>query len=147
MEKDNIQIDKDSLALLDGFVDSVCEELHLDNYYATISVSLNNAVRYALSKGSENVVLSYGHYEKGVAFSLSCNECVFGDFLSDGARLTETPTSEMPFLVSTLSDGVQPLPDGRTLRILFSVQGISPRECASRIATLEKFYQPALVEA
>ena len=147
MEKAMIQMDISNIALLDGFVEEVCEEHHLDNYYATIAVAVTNAVQYALAKDSEKVALSCGHYDKGICFTLSCAEGTFDTFLAEGSTLTYMPTSEMSFLIKTLADDLLVTTDGSTLQVRFAVQGIAPRECAARIALLEKFYQPALVEA
>ena len=147
MEKAMIQLDNANIAILDNFVEAVCEERHIDNYYATIAVAVTNAVQYALAKDCGKVALSCGHYDKGICFSLSCTGGVFGGFLSEGMTLSDMSTSEMAFLTNTLSDGLQVDAEGSTLQVFFAVQGIDPRECANRIAVMEKFYQPALVEA
>lgn len=147
MEKAMIQLDNANIAILDNFVEAVCGERHIDNYYATIAVAVTNAVQYALAKDCGMVALSCGHYDKGICFSLSSAEGTFDAFQSEGSMLTEAPTSEMAFLTHTLADDLLIATDGSTLQVRFAVQGIAPRECAARIAVLEKFYQPALVEA
>ena len=147
MEKAMIQLDSANMAMVDSFVGAVCEEQHLDNYYATIAVAVTNAAQYALAKDTGKVSLSCGHYDKGISFSLSCAKGTFDTFLAEGTMLTDMPTSEMSFLTKTLADDLLVATDGSTLQVRFAVQGIAPRECAARIAVLEKFYQPALVEA
>lgn len=147
MEKAMIQLDSANVAMADGFVEAVCGEQHLDNYYATIAVAVTNAVQYALAKDGGKVTLTCGHYDKGICFSFSCAEGTFDTFLAEGTTLTDSPASEMSFLTKTLADDLLVAIDGSTLQVRFAVQGIAPRECAARIAVLEKFYQPALVEA
>ena len=147
MEQAILQLNNSNMASMDAFIEAVCEERHLDTYFATIAVAVSNAVRYALAMGCGTLSLSCNHYDKGVCFTLSCAEGVFGSFLSEGTMLTDAPTSEMTFLTNTLSDDLRVGADGSTLEIYFAVQGIDPRECASRIAVMEKFYQPALIEA
>lgn len=147
MEKAMIQLDNANIAILDNFVEAVCEERHIDNSYATIAVAVTNAVQYALAKDGGKVALSCGHYDKGICFSLLSAEGTFDAFQSEGSMLTEAPTSEMAFLTRTLADDLLVATDGSTLQVRFAVQGIAPSECAARIAVLEKFYQPALVEA
>lgn len=147
MEKSMIQLDNANMAMMDNFVEAVCEERHLDNYYATIAVAVTNAVRYALAKGCGKVTLACGHYDKGICFTLSGAGEAFGTFLTEGMPLTEAPTSEMSFLTHTLADDIHVAPDGSSLQLMFAVRGIDPKECATRIAIFQKFYQPALVEA
>lgn len=147
MEKAKIQLDNANMTQLDGFVEAVCEELHLDNYYATMSVAVTKAVEYAFAKGNSAASLSCGHCNQGIAFTLQCVDGTFANLTTDAAQLTDSPTSERAFLLKTLADDLQVDTNGSTLQVHFAVQGISPRECANRIAVLEKFYQPALIEA
>lgn len=147
MEKANIQLDNANMTRMDSFVEAVCDEWHLDNYYATISVAVTNAVEYAMAKGNATVMLSYGHCDKGIGFTLYCKEGTFGTLMTEMSAVTDLPASETSFLVKTLSDDLRVAADGTTLQVIFAVQGIDPRDCAARIAVLEKFYQPTLVEA
>ena len=147
MEKAKIQLDNANMTQLDGFVEAVCEELHLDNYYATVSVAVTKAVEYAFAKGNPSMSLACGRYYQGISFSLQCTDGTFANLTTDAAQLTNSPTSEMAFLLKTLADDLQGDTNGSTLHVHFAIQGISPRECSNRIAVLEKFYQPALIEA
>lgn len=142
-----IHSDKSDTTLVDTFVEAICEEQHLDNYHATIAVSVTNAVEYALAFGCQTLTLSCSHYPKGICFAVSGDSHCFDGFNNNVSLLTENPASEQAFLVNTLPDAVKVTDEANTLQLLFAVRGISPKECASRIAIFEKFYQPALVEA
>lgn len=147
MEKAAIQLCSTNLTMLDGFIEAVCEEHHLDNYYATISVAVTKAVEYAMDKGTAVMDLSFGHYNKGIYFKLNTPTGVFTSLPREAADITLSSEAECSFLVTTLSDQVQVLDNGDTLQVMFAVQGIDPNECVNRIAILKNFYQPVHVES
>lgn len=147
MEKAAIQLCSTNLTMLDGFIEAVCEEHHLDNYYATISVAVTKAVEYAMDKGTAVMDLSFGHYNKGIYFKLNTPTGVFTSLPREAADVTLSSEAECSFLVTTLSDQVQVLDNGDTLQVMFAVQGIDPNECVNRIAILKNFYQPVHVES
>ena len=147
MEKAAIQLCSTNLTMLDGFIEAVCGEHHLDNYYATISVAVTKAVEYAMDKGTAVMDLSFGHYNKGIYFKLNTSTGVFTSLPREAADITLSSEAECSFLVTTLSDQVQVLDNGDTLQVMFAVQGIDPNECVNRIAILKNFYQPVHVES
>ena len=147
MEKAAIQLCSTNLTMLDGFIEAVCEEHHLDNYYATISVAVTKAVEYAMDKGSDVMDLSFGHYNKGIYFKLKSPREVFATLPRETTDMTLSSEGECSVLITTLSDQVQVLDNGDTLQVMFAVQGIDSSECVNRIAILEKFYQLVRVES
>ena len=147
MEKISIQLYKDYSARLDNFVDAVCGEQHLDNYYAAISVAVHSAVDFAMDSGADVATLAWGHSARGTEFVLRTAEARFASVQAVAADLATSVEAEKAFLLTTLADEVSVEEEGRALRLSFAVRGIDPHECAARIATLQRFYQPALVEA
>lgn len=151
MESIVIQSDIVNMVLAENFVDAICDERHLDNYYATISVPVLKAVENAILFGSKNnskssVTLSCDYYRGGIVFTIQAPESCFAE-IPNGDIPPAGSFQEAMFLVGMLADEVKPSDDGCSLQIKFAIQGIKPEEAAQRIAVLEKFYMPEVVEA
>ena len=137
MEKFVLQLDSLDLVRVDNFVRAICDENHIDNYYATISVSVTKAVESAFASGSENqkcnhVALSFGYSPKGITFKVTSKQ----------GLLNPSDLS----IISMLADEVELLDDDSSLQMTFAIRGIDHKEAAQRVATLEHFYHPAPAE-
>lgn len=133
MEKLVLQSDNTDFIGVDTFIHAVCEANYINNYFATISVPVMNAIQCAVSCGLENqeITLSFDYFSKGIVFSVACQ---YGSFVSE----------ELLFVVRMLSDDVEVADDGRTLKMFFNVRGIDAREAAQRVSVLNHYSQQAV---
>lgn len=133
MEKLVLQSDNTDFIGVDAFIHAVCETNYVNNYFATISVPVMNAIQCAVSCCSENqeITLIFDYFSKGIAFAVAC-QC--GSFVSE----------ELLFVVRMLSDDVEVADDGRTLKMFFNVRGIDAREAAQRVSVLNHYFRQAV---
>lgn len=150
MEKLVIQTDVDDLLPLDNFIEAVCDVYHLDNYSATMAVPVVRAVECVLSECKNNsvktdVVLSSDFCREGIYFAVE-SQCEIFQGITEGDAFSLLSQNESFFMIRTLADKVRVSEDGKLLKMIFAVRGISKREILSRISTLQKFYAPYLAE-
>lgn len=118
------------------FVGALCSDMHIDNYCATIAVAVSKAAEYAVAF-SQSLLVTFDFCRGGVCFTVSSDQPCFGQSSADESML----------MAKMLSDQVEVYDEGRAVRLMFAVEGISSREAVQRQMVLEKFYAPALVDA
>lgn len=136
MEKLVVQSDIANIPCVGDFVGIVCSDLHIDNYCATIAVAVSKAAEYAVAF-STNLAVTSELCRGGVRFTVAADQSCFVEGMSD----------ESVLMAKMLSDQFEVVDEGRAIRLMFAVEGISSREAAQRQQVLEKFYAPVLVEA
>lgn len=148
MEKIVIQKHKVSIRKVEDFIAAVCYENHLDNYHATISVPVLQAVEFALNHcNTENdtIVITSDYCREGIFFSIKTD---IDDLFNQDSDALPSPALQADSfsLIQMLSDKVEVLDWGRMLRLIFHLRGIALTERDRRVAVLDSFFHRALVE-
>lgn len=151
MEKLIIQSDKNNIIEVEKFVTVVCDTFNINNYAATISMSLLQAVENAIVHGNKNetdrtVTITADYCRGGVFFTVSDQGEGF-DFEHYGKMPVNEDKGTGIYLMKTLSDKITFSDNGSTVRLDFFVNGIDPCQALERIMTLRKFYLPVTVNA
>lgn len=137
MERIELHADDSYMIQLDAFVRAICESNHIYNYYATIWVSIAEAVNDALffednGNESRSVEVAFDYCPQGVLFSVRGVEECFNKYDDS--------------LIRVLADKTEVSDSASTLLLTFAVRGIDFGEAASRVSVLNHFYHPALTE-
>lgn len=145
MEQLIIQSNTNYQVALDNFIRAICEDNHVDNYYATISLPVTNSVEMALAQSSQ-VVLIFDYCTTGVKFSVR-SSASFMSGISINQDFEADPTNSSAFLLSMLTDEAEVLDEGRQVDLIFHIRGIDNHEAHRRALVLEKFFvaSPTLV--
>ena len=150
MEKLIIQSDTSKLIEVERFVSAVCDTYNINNYAATISMSLLQAVENAIVHGNGNdaskqVTVTSDYCKGGVYFTVS-DEGVGFNFEKFGT-IPEEGSGTGIYLMKTLSDKMSFSNNGSTVRLDFVVNGIEASRALERIVTLRNHYAPRFVNA
>lgn len=146
-----IQLNKNTVRQAEDFIAAICYENHLENYLATMTVPVLNAVEQVLGKKEmcsceESVALKCEYCQEGISFIISsADKCFFGN---PADSLPTSPlSSDAVYMAQLLADEIEVLDEGKTLRMVFYVRGIDATESSRRISVLNHFYARALVVA
>ncbi len=151
MENIKIQSDISNLVKIEQFIDAVCDNMNIHNYFATISMAVLQAVENAIVHGNHSdaaktVSLKYAKCKGGIAFIVEDEGKGF-----DWNNYSELPLEEGQgdgiFLMKTLSDSCVYSKGGRKVRLEFMIQGIDASRSLERAATLQKFFAPRQINA
>ena len=139
MERIVIQKDNVNLQHVDAFIRSICDNCHIDNYYATISVAVTKSIEAALSceandRTDADVRVDFAYSPYGILFTVvNSTEC-----FDMGNESMELP--------SLLADKVVVSDDRSQVQLFFSVRGIDADEASRRVSVLNQFYKVAAAE-
>lgn len=140
MEKLVIQPDIKDITAVDNFVKAICDRNRIINYYATISIPVRKAVENAIQGGSTfGMSILFSYCQGGFAFTVQCGHPCFYPIRSDQVPSAGS-LEESAYLINVLSDRVEILDEGCTLRMTFNVKGIDADEAFGRAQTLKQFY-------
>jgi len=140
MERIVLQSDNTDMIRVDGFIRTICDDNHIYNYYATISVAvtrmLDRATTYSVdSHVSSGVSLGFDFCSQGIIFSIVGSKGCFSE-KDDSLNIARMLSDEV-----TVSD------DRSKVELVFEVRGIDGHEAKRRVAILQKFYHsvPAVI--
>ncbi|MBR1850632.1 MAG: ATP-binding protein [Bacteroidales bacterium] len=151
MQSITIQSDTENLPQVEALLSHFCDQSRIDNYYATISVAVMQAVENAivhgnLSQPDKQVTVCADYCPGGVCFVVSDQGQGF-----DHTRYTDLPQADNPgtglFIMRSLADRVVFADGGRTVRLEFFILGIDSTRARSRSAVLQRFYATKMVDA
>lgn len=151
MEKLIIQSDINKIIDVERFVSAVCDTYNINNYAATISMSLLQAVENAIVHGNHNdpskqVTIISDQCRGGVYFSVSDQGQGF-DYSPYGSIPASENRGTGIYLMKTLSDKLSFQDNGRTVRLDFYINGIEASYALERIVTLRNYYASRMVHA
>lgn len=151
MEKLVIQSDICNLVEVERFVSAVCDTYNINNYAATISMSLLQAVENAITHGNKNDT------SKSVTImSDLCRGGLFFTVSDEGAGFNYDNFGFMPegegkgmgiYLMKTLSDKLSFQDNGSKVRLDFVINGIEASRAFERLVMLHNYYAPRYVNA
>lgn len=136
MENIEIQNNTNTEVAVNNFIEAICDDNHIYNYFATISMAVLPVVQAALQHSSK-VMLNFDYTPSGPIFSIHSDDICF-------SRDSEI-FADMFLFVEMLSDKYQLEDDGHTLQLLFAIRGIDAQEALRRTSVLERFYVPVQV--
>lgn len=140
MERALIQNNTSSIEQIENFVRAVCDDNHIPNYFATISVPVLKAAEYAFHHNANSpLTIFFEQCRGGIRFIVQSDYQCFEKTHSSGIPPTGSD-EELLYLVNILSDELEVLDGGCGLQLTFDVLGIAPQEVAHRIHILENFY-------
>lgn len=143
MEKVVIQSDTANMQEVECFLDHICDAYNINNYAATITMSLLQAVENAIVHGNggdeqKTVTITFDTYRGGVEFVVE-DQGVGFDFEQFGA-LPQQGRGEGLFLMKSLSDELTFENGGSRVRMRYVINGIEPSRALERIVVLNNFY-------
>lgn len=141
MEKLVIQVDKSNIPLVDNFLRAICDNNHIVNYYATISVPIMKAMEVVerISPASSLSIL-FDYLRGGITFTVQTDSPCFLS-VENATENSDDEFADAAFLITLLSDHTKVTDEGRTLQIFFDVRGIDASEAFARVQVLEHFYE------
>lgn len=149
MEKLIIQSDTSNMVEVERFVSAVCDTYNINNYAATISMSLLQAVENAIVHGNSNdpskkVTVMCDLCRGGIFFVISDEGQGF-DYEKYGSIPENDESGTGIYLMKTLSDRISFSNSGSSVRLEFVVSGIEASKALERIVTLRNHYAHRLV--
>lgn len=140
MERAIIQNNTSSIERIENFVRAVCDDNHIPNFFATISVPVLKAAELAFHVNPvSQIIIIFEHCRGGVRFTIQAGSPCFEMPLS-----SEIPPSgseeESLYLVKILTDQMSVLDNGCDLQMTFYLMGIDFCEAAYRVQVLKNFY-------
>lgn len=144
MENLAIQSNKDNIVRVEEFISRFCDTKNIPNYYATISMSVLQAVENAIVHGNESnsskkVIIEAGDCRGGVYFVVKDEGQGF-DWSSYGNLPAEGDKGDGIFLMRMLSDNLSYEDGGRTVKMEFVVRGIDESHSTGRQNNLQRFF-------
>ena len=144
METITIQSDIAQLREVEDFISNVCDEKNIHNYFATISMSVLQAVENAISHGNENdshkhVTVSCGNCKGGLFFVVHDEGKGF-DYRQYGEMPTDTDKGVGIFMMKCLSDQLTFAEGGSEVRLEYLIEGIDKATALERMASLHHFF-------
>lgn len=146
-----IQLNKNAVRQAEDFIAAICYENHLENYLATMTVPVINAVEQVLDRKEtcsceESVGLKCEYCQEGISFIVSSTVNCFFSNPADPLP-TSALSSDAVYMAQLLADEIEVLDEGNALRMVFCVRGIDATESSRRISVLNHFYARTLVVA
>lgn len=140
-----IQSDIANLSLVEERLFHFCQECHIGNYYATVSVAVMQAVENAIVHGNRS------QQEKGVSLTFgTCRGGIFVEVADEGVGFEFERFGELPdegqsvgegvFVMKHLADRLVYSKGGSQVRMEFDVAGIDPVDALERVSVLREHF-------
>lgn len=123
MKREVLETYNNEALKIEQFVECLCRENHIHNYFGSISVALLSAVD--LTKGKLNIIFQKD--KKGVCFTIVAEDKYF-TLLSEDIQTEDNSL----FLIKNLSDEISVTQEGNVLTMSFYVSGIVPELAVQR---------------
>lgn len=138
-----IQSDIANLPYVEERVFHFCQECHVGNYYAAVSVAAMQAVENAIIHGNgsddtKKVSIELGNCRGGLFVEVKDEGRGF-DFGRFGSLEKEGEGNGI-FVMKSLADKMSYSDGGRTVRMEFVVNGIDPADALERVAVLQSHF-------
>lgn len=140
-----IQSDIANLPFVEERVFHFCQECHVGNYYATVSVAALQAVENAIVHGNgaeatKKVCVELGNCRGGLYVEVR-DEGEGFDFGRFGSLESDGEGNGI-FVMKSLADKMSYSDGGRTVRLEFVVNGIDPADALERVAVVQSYFAP-----
>ena len=151
MEKLTLTSNLTNITIVERFVEEISEHYNLNNtYFGNILLTLTEAFKNAVIHGNQNdfnkkVTILFDAGQKGLSFIVSDEGNGF-DFDSVPSPLDVEDDAEAEkgrglFLIRSLSDDVKFTDNGRTVEMVFEIEGIGQKTMKNRLKHFREYYK------
>lgn len=130
MKKDTLEIKNNDALRVEEFIEGICADNHLHNYMGSISVAISTAL--SLSQG--DMTLCFEKCVGGVCFTIMTEKGNFSSLLN-----ADNQDNEFSFLLNALTDEIEVKDEGRTLDLIFYVNGVDEELAMRRKELLHEY--------
>ncbi len=133
MEKLKINSNLSNITIIEGFVEEISEKYNLDQtHFGNILVSLTEAFRNAVVHGNNNdpekkVTLTFDPVQRGLSFTISDEGSGFNPDAIPSPVETNEEKGRGIYLIRTLTDEVNFIDKGKTIEMIFDIEGIGKK--------------------
>ncbi len=125
MKKDTLELKNNDYLRVEEFIEGICADNHLHNYFGSISV----AVSTVMNMTDGDVTLGFEKCIGGVCFTVAGKEKETFAVLN---QTTDSMEKDSLFLVETLTDELDVSEDGSSVDLIFYVNGVDEELVAKR---------------
>jgi hypothetical protein len=129
---------------INNFVENICQEHNISNYYGAISVSIERIIElinsfYGKDYANKYITFCFEQCVGGVSFSIESIDDIFSNIIFDKSKELESESDINVFLISKLSDKIIVSENGKKIELLFFVNGIEPELLLQRQEKIKEF--------
>ena len=151
MEKLTLTSNLTNITIVERFVEEICEHYNLNNtYFGNILLTLTEAFKNAVIHGNQNdsnkkVTILFDAGQKGLSFVIS-DEGEGFDYDSipspvDAEDDAEAEKGRGLFLIRSLTDDVKFTDNGRTVEMVFEIEGIGQKTMKNRLKHFNQYFK------
>ena len=129
---------------INNFVENICQEHNISNYYGAISVSIERIIElinsfYVNEYENKCITFCFKQCVGGVSFSIYSIDEIFSNIIFDKSKELESESDINVFLISKLSDKIIVSENGKKIELLFFVNGVEPELLLQRQEKIKEF--------
>lgn len=146
MEKIKINSNLSNITIIEGFVEEISEKYNLNQtHFGNILISLTEAFRNAVIHGNNNdpakkVTLTFDPVQRGLSFSISDEGSGFNPDTIPNPVESEHEKGRGLFLIQSLSDEVNFIDHGKTIEMIFDIEGIGKKVMDERKKHFNQYF-------
>jgi len=151
MEKLTLTSNLTNITIVERFVEEICEHYNLNNtYFGNILLTLTEAFKNAVIHGNQNdsdkkVTILFDAGQKGLSFVIS-DEGEGFDYDSIPSPIdveydAEAEKGRGLFLIRSLTDDVKFTDNGRTVEMVFEIEGIGQKTMKNRLKHFNQYFK------
>lgn len=151
MEKLTLTSNLKNITIVERFVEEICENYNLqDTYYGNILIALTEAFNNAVSHGNQNdpnkkIIIMFDAGQKGLSFAISDEGEGFNpDNIPNPVDIADDAEAEKGrglFLIRSLTDDVIFSDNGRTVEMVFEIEGIGQKTMKNRLKHFNQYFK------
>ena len=151
MEKLTLTSDLTNITIVERFVEEISEHYNLNNtYFGNILLTLTEAFKNAVIHGnhqdsSKKITILFDAGQKGLSFSISDEGEGFDyDSIPSPLDVEDDDKAEKGrglFLIRSLTDDVKFTDNGRTVEMVFEIEGIGQKTMKNRLKHFNQYYK------
>ncbi len=151
MEKLTVNSNLSNVTIVERFVEEICDNYNLNNtYFGNILIALTEAFNNAVVHGNHNdpdkkvtIIFDIGY--KGLSFSVTDEGNGFDpEKVPNPVDVENDADSEKGrglFLIRSLTDNVKFLDNGRSLELVFEIEGIGQKTMKKRLQLFTQYFK------
>jgi len=151
MEKLTLTSDLTNITIVERFVEEISEHYNLNNtYFGNILLTLTEAFKNAVIHGNQNdsskkITILFDAGQKGLSFAIS-DEGEGFDYDSTPSPIDVEDDAKAEkgrglFLIRSLTDDVKFTDNGRTVEMIFEIEGIGQKTMKNRLKHFNQYYK------
>jgi serine/threonine-protein kinase RsbW len=151
MEKLTLTSNLSNITIVEKFVEEICDNYNLNNtYFGNILIALTESFTNAVVHGNQNdpqkkVTIMFDVAQKGLSFSVSDEGQGFdSESVTNPVDAVDDKDAENGrgiFLIRSLTDDVKFVDNGRTIEMVFEIEGIGQKTMKSRTKLFSQYFK------